>query len=405
MKSDPQRTYTPYGGARAMWTCKQQEILYDGPAGTGKTRAVLEKAHLIAMKYAGARILLVRKTRTSLSESVLQIFEQHVLPENSPLARGAKRSHRASYSYPNGSMIICGGLDNADRIMSTEFDMAFCFEATEATEDDWEKLLTRLRNHVVPYQQAIADCNPSYPGHWLKVRADADKMKRIQSRHEDNPSVTSDYLETLNKLSGHRRNRLYLGNWCAAEGLIYDHWQESKFVQKKDQKFDRYIIGVDEGYTNPCAMHLYGVDNDGRVHVMQEWYERNQLESAVVDHATCLQTEYDVEAVVVDPSAAKLIAAMIDGGLPVVAANNDVFGGIQECQKMLDIPGDGIPRLTVDPSCHNWIEEISSYQWHENRDGSRQDKPKKENDHAMDNWRYVQMYLYEHSGSMEVMVI
>ena len=51
-------SYTPYGGAAAMWKCKDAEILYPGPAGTGKTRAVLEKANLVAMKYEKARILV-----------------------------------------------------------------------------------------------------------------------------------------------------------------------------------------------------------------------------------------------------------------------------------------------------------------------------------------------------------
>lgn len=402
---DVHKTYTPYGGARSLWSCKKSAILYDGPAGTGKTRAVLEKANRCAMKYPGCRILFVRKTRTSLTESVLVTFEEHVLPADSPVKSGAMRRVRQSYTYPNGSTIVCGGLDNPDRIMSTEYDMVCIFEATESTQDDFEKLITRLRNGVIPYQQLICDCNPSFPAHWLKLRADKDEMHRIISRHQDNPTVTDDYLYQLSRLSGHRRARLFMGQWVAAEGLVYDKWDTAIFVQPRDEKFPRVFIGVDEGYSNPASVHVYCVDSDGRMHVAEEWYKTKQLETAVVSQVQAFAAKWKPEAVIVDPSAAKLIAALRVVGMPVREANNDVFGGIQSCQERLVVSGDSRPRITIDPGCRNWLQEIEGYQWAENRDGSLKDKPDKANDHAMDEWRYVSMYVKEHSGNMEVIVL
>jgi phage terminase large subunit len=114
------------------------------------------------------RALIVRKTRTSLTESALVTFEDKVLPEHSRLTEGAQRRLRQSYSYPNGSNIVVGGLDDSQRVMSTEYDMIYVMEAIEATENDWENLTTRLRNGVMPYQQIIADTNPDAPTHWLK---------------------------------------------------------------------------------------------------------------------------------------------------------------------------------------------------------------------------------------------
>lgn len=402
---DKKKTYTPYGGARSLWSCKAREILFDGPAGTGKTRASVEKAVLQAMKYDGCRILFVRKTRASLTESVLVTLEEHVLPTSSSIKSGQKRSHRQSYSFPNGSVIVTGGLDNPDRLMSTEYDAIYLFEATEATVDDWEKLLTRLRNGVMPYQQAIADCNPSHPKHWLKTRSDAGQMKRIMSRHQDNPKVTEDYLASLAALTGHRRDRLFKGKWVAAEGLIYDMWDEAVYVGLPEDDFEavRAVVGVDEGYTNPCSKHLYLIDNDGRVLMYKEDYKTNQLEKDVVEWVKIQYDAYEsiFETVVVDPSAAKLIASLRDSGIPVIEANNAVYDGIKTCQERLIIAGDGKPRFYVDPSCTSFIEEIGGYAWKENRDGSYEDKPVKTNDHAMDEWRYVSMYLAETDGSFE----
>jgi len=137
-RHDPQKKYRPYGAAREMWCCKEKEILIDGPAGTGKTRAIVEKANLIAMKYPGSRILFVRATRASLTQSVLVTFEEKVLPEGSPVKKGARKDFRQSYRYPNGSEIVLGGMDNPDRIMSTEYDIICAFESTELGEDAWK---------------------------------------------------------------------------------------------------------------------------------------------------------------------------------------------------------------------------------------------------------------------------
>jgi hypothetical protein len=164
------RLYRPYGGALGMWRCREREIILDGPAGTGKTRAALEKGYRCALKYAGARILLARKTRVSASESILPTFEFDVVPAGSPILHGASRRFRQRYDLENGSVVVVGGMDKANKILSSEWDMILVFQAEELTEDDWENLTTRLRNGVMPYQQIIGDANPGPPSHWLKRR-------------------------------------------------------------------------------------------------------------------------------------------------------------------------------------------------------------------------------------------
>ena len=62
-KGQAQKAYGPRGGAKALFYCKDSEVLLAGPAGTGKSRAALEKLHLLALKYPGLRGLMVRKTR------------------------------------------------------------------------------------------------------------------------------------------------------------------------------------------------------------------------------------------------------------------------------------------------------------------------------------------------------
>jgi PBSX family phage terminase large subunit len=219
-----QRPYTPMGSAVKVWTARDAEILVSGPAGTGKSRAILEKFYVFANKYAGFRGLFLRKTRASLTESGLVTWEAKVVPAGHPCLKGPARQFRHKYVFPNESEIVVGGLDNPDRVMSTEYDSIYVQEATECEERDWEYALTRLRSGVVPYQQLIADCNPDAPYHWLYQRCMSGKTLMLESRHEDNPAVTPQYLAILDGLTGVRYKRLRLGLWVAAEGMVYDGW-------------------------------------------------------------------------------------------------------------------------------------------------------------------------------------
>jgi len=122
-----QEPYTPYGGARDLFFTKNKEVLLEGPAGTGKTRAVLEKAHLFGLKYPNSRILFCRKTRESMTESVLVIYEHHVLPAESKIRTYVQRRTRQSYFYENGTQVVIAGLDKPEKIMSSEYQFICVF--------------------------------------------------------------------------------------------------------------------------------------------------------------------------------------------------------------------------------------------------------------------------------------
>jgi phage terminase large subunit len=146
-----------------------KELLICGPAGTGKTFGILSFLHIIAADFPGVRQLWCRKTRVALTESVLERFEREVLPADGMqhLARGARRNHRSSYIYPNGSEIVLAGTDDPERIGSTTWDLIYINEAIELEEEMWETLGARLdRPGSDPrFGYLIADTNPGDPSH------------------------------------------------------------------------------------------------------------------------------------------------------------------------------------------------------------------------------------------------
>jgi PBSX family phage terminase large subunit len=424
--SPENRPYQPFGAALTAFYDRGPEILLSGPAGTGKSRAILEKLHLCANKWPGMRGLIVRKTRASLSESGLVTFEEKVLPARSPVKGNTQRRYRQVYQYLNGSELVVAGMDDPNRVMSTEYDMVVALEATELTETDWEQITTRLRNFVMPFQQLLADCNPGSPNHWLKARADRQVARLLNSTHEDNPAIFDQksrtwteqgkaYLRTLGNLTGVRRLRLLKGIWAMAEGMVYaDVWQPAvHLVDRFDVPKDwRRFWVVDFGFTNPFCWQAWAMDNDGRLYRFAEIYRTKRL---VEDHAMDIlawqkeNNESDPEVVICDHDAEDRATFEKHSGLGTIAAVKSVSDGIQAVAGRMKIAGDDKARLFLLrdslvsrdtdlqdkklPTCTE--EEIEGYVWNE-----KKDVPVKEHDHGCDAMRYVVMHCEQSSNGV-----
>ena len=177
--------YEPRGGAKDLLSAKQQELCIAGPAGTGKSLAMLQKAFYTSLIVPGCRSLIVRQTHASLTGSTLVTFEQQVA--TAALAEGVVRwfggSPRkpAAYQFANGAEILVGGLDRPEKFLSTEFSRIYIDEATQISLKALETLITRLRGNADTYRQIVLACNPDHPKHWIKQRCDDGTMRMIHS--------------------------------------------------------------------------------------------------------------------------------------------------------------------------------------------------------------------------------
>jgi PBSX family phage terminase large subunit len=419
--------YEPRGAARDLFKARQSEVAMAGPAGTGKSLACLFRLHLAALNNPDVRCLIVRKTAVSLGSTTLVTFEKKVA--KAALAAGAVQwfggspREAPSYRYANGSVIVVGGMDKPEKVLSAEYDLIFADEATELTETDWETLGTRLRNGVLSWQQQIAACNPAQPTHWIKQRCDRGTMRMLTSRHIDNPAYMDrdgalteqgrDYMAKLDALTGVRKARFRDGIWASAEGLIYEHFDDAVHVVAPfeiPQSWTRWW-SVDFGFTNPFVLQCWAEDGDGRLFLYRELYRTKRL---VEDHAKDVLRlvapggewiEPRPRAIICDHDAEDRATLERHLGMSTSPAKKSVSDGIQAVQSRLKPAGDGRPRLFLvrgalverdkdldaakKPACTE--EEIPGYVWavKPGASGDLKEQPLKENDHGADALRYV----------------
>jgi phage terminase large subunit len=429
------------GAALEAMNTRAPEVLLAGPAGTGKSRAVLEKLHLICLLSPNVRCLIVRKTLESLKTSGLKTWERDVVKEalldGTVNYYGGSVREPAQYRYSNGSSLAMAGLDKPGKVMSTEWDVIYVQEATEIDEDGWLALSSRLRNGAISFQQLIADCNPDHPTHWLKLRCEAGATLMLHSRHEDNPRYFTedgaktragqDYMARLDALTGVRKLRLRDGIWAAAEGVIHEEFDPAlhlvdPFVIPADWQ---RIWSVDFGYVHPFVWQDWAIDPDGAMILVREIYRTQTL---VEDHARTIRTlmgvgpidwetgrarEYDglpvtgwdakrPYIIVCDHDAEDRATLERHLGWPTRPASKNVADGIQATSARFRLDGRGRPRImifkhsVVGGRDQNLIdakkpastgEEIPGYVWND----KGKDEPLKENDDGDDAMRYAVM--------------
>lgn len=401
LATEANRLWRPRGTALKALVDRSPLYGYSGPAGTGKSRTLIEKGHLLCEKYAGSRGLIVRKTRESLTEAALFTYENFVLPEGHAALDGARRSHRTSYHYPNGSQISVAGLDKPQKIMSTEYDWIYVQEGLEVSRSDIEMLMTRLRNGKMPYQQLFFDNNPGPPRHWIKAGSDKGDFPLYASYHQDNPVLWEEcpdselcgpgtkyddhardgrwgrwtarglaYIKVLMGLTGPRRKRLFDGLWAGAEGAVYEEWDAmpdgpNELVQHFEPPVSwRRIWVVDFGFVNPFVLQCWAIDPQNRSWLYREFYHtRITVSDAIKEVLTDRGWAYDRESgehtkvgeyqdvlpevIICDWDAEGRATLEQESGLPTEAAYKSVVDGIQNVSKAIRRPSRSVLPMIV----------------------------------------------------------
>jgi PBSX family phage terminase large subunit len=286
--------------------------------------------------------------------------------------------------------------DRSERkVRGSTVALAYVDEITQIPQGFFMMLLSRLS---VTGAQLFGTTNPDSPFHWLKTTIIENENLEKQVWHfnlDDNPSLSENYIKNLKaEYTGLWYKRFIEGQWVLAEGTVYDFFDEQTHViALPPGPADHYIVGVDYGTKNPTAFTMIGYS---KRYFPNMWMEKEYFYDSQKHQRQKTDTDYaedmaefikgrTVRSIYVDPSAASLKLEMMRQGITgIYDANHDVLNGIRFVSKLL---ANGT--FKVCSNCKNTIREFQTYRWDEKASSKGEDKPIKENDHALDSLRYA----------------
>ena len=388
-------------GYNRFWNSKKRYVVCKGSRGSKKSKTAALWHIAKVMQYPLSNVLIVRKVERTLRDSCFSDLRWAINKLGVSDYWKATTSPLELTYIPTGQKIIFRGLDDPLKITSISVPVGFiCFvwieEAYEISkEQDFDMLDESVRGELPEgyFKRITLTFNPWNENHWLKSRF-------FDSPSDDTLSMTTTYLcnEWLDKTDIKlfedmkvRNPRRYqvagLGNWGVIEGLVYENWKEEVFTLS-DIRNCITVAGLDFGYTNdPSALFIGFLDQKGKkLYVWDEMYEKGMSNKRIFDEITRLG--YAKERITADSAEPKSIDELKGYGLRIAGAKkgkDSILNGIQWIQDL---------EIVIHPRCVNFITEISSYSWKEDKFGKKLNEPADEMNHLMDAMRYaVERYV------------
>ena len=400
---------SPNPKQEAFFLAEARHIAYGGARGGGKSWAMRRKFVLLAFRYAGLKLLLLRRTLPELNEN-------HVLPLQQELHGAVTyQATQRAFLFPNGSRIKLGYCDReADvyQYQGQEYDVIGLEEATQFSEAQMQFLSTCNRSVRSDFSPRMYyTCNPGGVGHaWVK-RLFIDREYRNSEKPEDyvfipakltdNPVLLNSnpqYLETLENLPPHLKKAFLDGNWDVLEGQVFPEFDREKHViepQSIPAHWKRFRA-MDWGYNDPCCVLWFAVAPDGRLWVYRELYVRRVLSSEIAAQVRTLSEGERIAYTVASPDAwqqrglkgaegTSIAEVFAKNGVPLIPADNARIPGWQRVRENLATAPDGRPYLLIFSTCRNLIRTLPALVYDER---NAEDVSDRSEDHAPEALRY-----------------
>jgi PBSX family phage terminase large subunit len=372
-------------------------IIADGSIRSGKTVSMSLSFVMWAMEnFAEQNFAMCGKTIGSFRRNVLSVLKLMLL------SRGYKvKEHRAD-NYVTISrkgvvnyFYIFGGKDERSQDLIQGITLAgVLFDEVALMPASFVNQATGRCS--VEGSKFWFNCNPDSPYHWFKTEwIDRVAEKNLLYLHftmDDNLSLTEKIKKRYAELySGVFFQRYILGLWVVAEGIIYDMFSEAKHIVDSitHNENEKYYVSCDYGTQNATVFLLWVKDTSGKWCCIDEYYysgrdeSQQKTDNAYADDLEAFISGKEIEAVIIDPSAASFIALLRQRGFKVKKARNDVLDGIRYVGTLLNLE-----KILFSKKCKNTIKEFGTYIWDKKACERGEDKPIKQHDHAMDAVRY-----------------
>jgi PBSX family phage terminase large subunit len=294
-------------------------------------------------------------------------------------------------TFPNGAEIWLGGLDDkerTDKILGQEYAAIFLNEAVRIMESTVEKVRTRLAQNIEGFKNFIIyDCNPRHPLHWIYQKFYMDKPDYCYQLHwlpEDNiENLPDDYLNILDDLKGHEKERFRHGRWAALPGAVYNNIKSDNILElEKDWGlYEDITIGVDFGFYSAITIYgirdnmafcLFEIDviNGTTKQMIKELDEIWKDDDIIREENYPLYCDHELDR----------IQEFTEAGYNAKKAYKEVQAGDSTVNDF---------EILFDTECKNTFQSCLNLQRQQDMNGTYIDKHVKENDHEADCTRYA----------------
>ena len=362
---------------------------------SGKTFSMGVSFFLWAMtRFDGRQLGLCGKTITSLRRNLLTELVPYL--HRMGFSCREKRSENllvVRFGGHENRFLLFGGRDesSAALIQGSTLAGVLLDEVTLMPRSFVEQACARCS---VAGSRLWFNCNPEGPQHWFYrewiLKAGQRRALYLHFTMEDNPALTPRIRARYKTAySGVFFRRFVLGEWTAAQGLVYDFFDRQRdTVPPPAGPFSEWRISADYGTANPASFGLWGRMGEAWYRVAEYYYDsrkegHQRTDAEYARELRHLAGERKISRVIVDPSAASFIEVLRREGFCVVKANNDVADGIRVTADLLKQR-----RIVLCDTCTDCLREMELYCWDP---AKGRDAPRKEHDHAMDDMRYFAM--------------
>ena len=387
-------------GYGSFWHYKGRYRVVKGSRASKKSKTTALWLIWALMKYPESNALCVRRYSTTLRDSVFSDLKWAIHKLGVDAFWNWTVSPMEITYVPTGQKILFRGLDDGLKITSISVDKGvLCFvwveEAFEITnENDFNKLDLSIRGEVPTglFKQITMTFNPWSEYIWIKRRffdvAD-DDILAITTTWECNEWLDKADRKIFLKMKKNNPRRYRVegdGEWGIAEGLIYERvkvedFDVSDILKKADIKS---AFGLDFGYTNDETALFCGLIDlkNKKIYVFDELYEKGLSNEKIFENV--YKKGYLKEKIIADSAEPKSIARLRDLGLK----------GIRPARKGRDSVKNGIDFISdfdivVKPRCTNFLKEIRTYSWQQDKSGRWLNIPIDDFNHLMDAMRYA----------------
>ncbi|MBD3251923.1 hypothetical protein GF380_05760 [Candidatus Uhrbacteria bacterium] len=261
--------------------------------------------------------------------------------------------------------------------------------------------IAMMRNWLMNWQEVIRPTLTDYRGEVLFIstpkgfnhfydlfnaEATDSDYRSFHFTSYDNPFMPKDELDKAkSEMSDTRFHQEYMADFRKMEGLVYPEFDRNVHVygemEEKRVNGIETLVGIDFGYTNPCAILTVLRDRDERYFVINEYYKTGLTNDEIVEYARAIRANNYYP----DPAEPDRIEEMRRAGCNCRDVIKDVPKGIDAVRTMFKTN-----RLFIHQRCENLINELEMYQYREEKpDLNAPEEPVKDHDHAVDALRYL----------------